>query len=160
MHGARPRFWAGARTVVLSLALTVAIVALLTACADAPKKQSESSVGTAGVARKSIRFYSANKRGQEDRLALVRNTSQYGCQNLSAFRKAYRVAVIGFKTCVVYSEQDCPQSAAVVARWDGSARRDPNKQQPTITLTAGTSWIIGYEGEKKPNVPIRSWSCR
>lgn len=112
------------------------------------------------VARKSIRFYSANKRGQEDRLALLRNTEKYGCQDLYRFRKAYRVAVIGFKKCTVYSQTGCPENAAMLARWDGRARRDPNKQQPTSVLTAGTSWILGEEGERKPNVPFKSWSCQ
>jgi len=140
------------RKFILPLIMALIATALLSACAGSEKIENENSSG-ASVARKSIRFYSANKRGQEDRLVTIRNTQKYGCQNLSRFRRAYRVAVIGFKTCVVFSEQNCPAKAAVLARWDGRARRDPNKQFPTTKLTAGTSWIIGKEGQKK-------WSCK
>jgi len=148
---------------ICSLVLTFSIVAsamlMIGGCALPAEKETAEKKSKLISSRKVIRFYAANKLGQEDRLTTVRDTDRPGCHDLFRMRKAYRVAVVGFESCSVFSEPGCPASAAMKARWDGKARRDANKAKPTSRLTVGTSWIIGIEGAKKPNVRIASWTC-
>jgi len=147
--------------LTLPLLGSILLTALLgvSGCSSPAVDDSDTQSSKLVSSRKVIRFYSANKLGQEDRLATVRHTDRPGCHDLFRSRKAYRVAVVGFESCSVYSEPGCPDNAAMNARWDGKARRDANKAKPTSILTVGTSWIIGIEGAKKPNVRIASWSC-
>jgi len=146
--------------LVFMFSILATTVLAIGGCAVPAEKETAKQKSKVISSRKVVRFYAANKLGQEDRLTTVRDTDRPGCHDLFRMRKAYRVAVVGFESCSVFSEPGCPASAAIKARWDGKARRDANKAKPTARLTVGTSWIIGVEGAKKPNVRIASWTCQ
>jgi len=108
-------------------------------------------VGSAAVVagmKTEIRFYKANKYLQQDRIALVAGTDEPGCHNFLLTTRIYRAAQIGFQTCALYAEKDCPAGSELPVRWK-------QKEKPVTEFTQGARWFP--DGER--GAEVRSWRC-
>ncbi len=125
----------------------VLILGWLSGCAQTP---------TETVAGAHIRFYSINSMDQLSELSLVPNRDEPGCHAMPLDLEVHRVAQVGFAACQVYSEEGCPDEAALMMRWSGKrSRSDPNKNEATIRITSGSLWL--FEGKRE--VEVGSWRC-
>jgi hypothetical protein len=61
----------------------------------------------------------------------------------------YKVAVLAFKNCSVFSAKDCRPDSILTAYWK-------NKDKPATQLKQGTRWFLTRDGSE---VDVSSWSC-
>jgi len=103
-----------------------------------------------------IRFYSINDKAQERKLSMVRKADEPGCHDLSKFRKAYRVKVIGFASCQVFSEPGCTMNTRIEPWWQKKRGGDYETKNPNGEMSRGTRWVLSQD---QTNASIRSWRC-
>lgn len=73
-----------------------------------------------------------------------------GCHNTLFKYAVYKVTVIKFKSCSVYSEKDCKPESVIPAYWK-------NKGDPKTEMTRGANWHLDRNDD---NVDVASWSCK
>lgn len=97
-----------------------------------------------------IRLYKKDKRqGITKSHYLFGKGDNPGCHNLPFRYAVFRITVIRFKSCSVFSEKDCPPDSVIPAYWK-------KKDNPATKLTRGAHW---YLNRNEDNVDVASWSC-
>ncbi|MCK5359972.1 MAG: hypothetical protein KAJ95_05065, partial [Gammaproteobacteria bacterium] len=72
-----------------------------------------------------------------------------GCQNTPYTYHVYKVAVLAFKNCSVFSEKNCQPDSILTAYWK-------NKDKPATNMKQGTRWFLARD---ESEVDVSSWSC-
>lgn len=72
-----------------------------------------------------------------------------GCHNLPFRYAVYKVTVIKFKSCSLFSEKNCDPQSIIPAYWK-------NKDKASTELTRGANWHLDRNDD---NVDVASWSC-
>jgi hypothetical protein len=98
-----------------------------------------------------IRMYKLDKKqGFTKAHNLLGKGDNPGCHNTLFKYAVYKVTVIKFKSCSVYSEKDCKPESVIPAYWK-------NKGDPKTEMTRGANWHLDRNDD---NVDVASWSCK
>lgn len=101
--------------------------------------------------RQEIRFYKANKQLQTDRIWFTKKKSkQAGCHNFLKAARVYKLVLLGYDYCEIYTQKDCQADSLVGA----------TRKKGTISakkLTEGYAWLP--ISEHKKGEKLRSWQC-
>lgn len=95
-----------------------------------------------------IRLYKMTRDGHSEKYQLFGKADNPGCHNTPYRYKVYKVAVLAFKTCSVYSKKDCQPDSILTAYW--------KKKKSSTTMKQGTRW---YLAKDESEVGVSSWSC-
>lgn len=97
-----------------------------------------------------IRLYKIDKKqGFTKSHYLFGKADNPGCHNLPFRYPVFKVTVIKFKSCSLFSEKDCEPASILPAYWK-------NKDDPSTELTRGAHWHLDRNDD---NVDVASWSC-
>ena len=108
------------------------------------------AVSFSAFARKpEIRLYKMTLDGNSEKYLLFGKADNPGCHNTPYQYKVYKVAVLAFKTCSVYSEKDCQPDSVLPAYWK-------KKDKASTKMKQGTRW---YLAQDESEVGVSSWSC-
>jgi len=88
--------------------------------------------------------------GHSEKYLLFGKADNPGCHNTPYRYKVYKVAVLAFKTCSVYSEKDCQPDSILTAYWKKKQKKSSTK------MKQGTRW---YLAQDESEVGVSSWSC-
>ncbi len=95
-----------------------------------------------------IRLYKMTRDGHSEKYQLFGKADNSGCHNTPYGYKVYKVAVLAFKTCSLYSEKDCQPDSVLPAYW--------KKKKSSTKMKQGTRW---YLAQDESEVGVSSWSC-
>ncbi len=108
------------------------------------------SISFSAFARKpEIRLYKMTRDGHSEKYMLFGKGDNPGCQNTPYTYNVYKVAVLAFKNCSVYSAKDCQPDSILPAYWK-------NKDKVSTKMKQGTRWFLARDGSE---VDVSSWSC-
>lgn len=96
-----------------------------------------------------IRLYKMTRDGHSEKYMLFGKANNPGCHNTPYTYHVYKVAVLAFKNCSVFSAKDCRPDSILTAYWK-------NKDKPATQLKQGTRWFLTRDGSE---VDVSSWSC-
>jgi len=96
-----------------------------------------------------IRLYKMTHDGHSVKYTLLGKGDNPGCHNTPYTYHVYKVAVLAFKSCSVYSAKDCQPDAILPAYWK-------NKDKVSTKMKQGTRWFLTRDGSE---VDVLSWSC-
>jgi hypothetical protein len=96
-----------------------------------------------------IRLYKMTRDGHSEKYILFGKGDNPGCHNTPYTYHVYKVAVIAFKKCSVFSEKDCQPDSILPAYWK-------NKDKVSTEMKQGTRWFLTRDGSE---VDVASWSC-
>ena len=96
-----------------------------------------------------IRLYKMTRDGHSEKYMLFGKADNPGCHNTPYTYHVYKVAVLAFKNCSVFSAKDCQPDSILTAYWKG-------KDKPATKLTRGTRWFLARD---ESEVDVSSWSC-
>ncbi len=96
-----------------------------------------------------IRLYKMTLDGHSEKYMLFGKADNPGCHNTPYTYHVYKVAVLAFKSCSVFSEKDCQPDSILTAYWK-------NKDRPATKMKQGTRWFMTRDGSE---VDVSSWSC-
>jgi len=97
-----------------------------------------------------IRLYKMTRDGHSEKYMLFGKADNPGCHNTPYTYNVYKVAVLAFKNCSVYSAKDCSPEAILPAYWKSKESKVNNK------MKQGTRWFLALDGSE---VGVSSWSC-
>ena len=105
---------------------------------------------TALALKPEIRLYKIDKKQKLTKAHyLFGKGDEPGCHNLPFGYGVFRVTVVKFESCSVFSEKDCQPESILPAWWKG-------RKDPVTRLTRGSHW---YLDKDKDNIKVASWSC-
>ncbi|HEC27790.1 MAG TPA: hypothetical protein ENI67_10360 [Gammaproteobacteria bacterium] len=96
-----------------------------------------------------IRLYKMTRDGHSEKYMLFGKGDNPGCHNTPYTYHVYKVAVLAFKNCSVYSAKNCPPATILPAYWK-------NKDKVSTKMKQGTRWFLTRDGSE---VAVASWSC-
>lgn len=96
-----------------------------------------------------IRLYKMTRDGHSEKYMLFGKGDNPGCHNTPYTYHVYKVAVIAFKSCSVFSAKDCRPDSILPAYWK-------NKEKASTKMKQGTRWFLTRDGTE---VDVSSWSC-
>jgi hypothetical protein len=96
-----------------------------------------------------IRLYKMTRDGHSEKYMLFGKADNPGCHNTPYTYHVYKVAVLAFKYCSVFSAKDCQKDSILTAYWK-------NKDKPATQMKQGTRWFMARD---ESEVDISSWSC-
>ena len=96
-----------------------------------------------------IRLYKMTRDGHSEKYMLFGKGDNPGCHNTPYTYHVYKVAVIAFKNCSVFSAKDCRPDSILPAYWK-------NKDKASTKMKQGTRWFLSRDGTE---VDVSSWSC-
>lgn len=96
-----------------------------------------------------IRMYKMTYDGHSVKYTLLGKGDNPGCHNTPYRYKVYKVAVIGYKSCRVYSAKDCQPESILPVYWK-------QKDRSETVMTRGTRWFLAQDASE---VGVSSWSC-
>lgn len=96
-----------------------------------------------------IRLYKMTRDGHSEKYILFGKGDNPGCHNTPYSYHVYKVAVIAFKSCSVFSEKDCRPDSILPAYWK-------KKDKASTKMKPGTRWFLKRDGTE---VKVSSWSC-
>lgn len=96
-----------------------------------------------------IRLYKMTRDGHSEKYMLFGKADNPGCHNTPYTYHVYKVAVLAFKSCSVFSAKDCQTDSVLTAYWK-------NKDKPATKLKQGTRWFLTRDGSE---ADVSSWSC-
>lgn len=96
-----------------------------------------------------IRLYKMTRDGNSEKYLLFGKADNPGCHNTPYEYHVYKVAVLAFKYCSVYSEKDCKPDSILTAYWK-------KKDKPSTKMKQGTRWYLARD---ESEVDVSSWSC-
>lgn len=96
-----------------------------------------------------IRLYKMTRDGHSEKYLLFGKGDNPGCHNTPYTYHVYKVAVIAFKNCSVFSAKDCRPDSILPAYWK-------NKDKASTKMKQGTRWFLSRDGTE---VDVSSWSC-
>jgi len=109
------------------------------------------SISFSAFARKpEIRLYKMTRDGHSVKYTLLGKGDNPGCHNTPYTYSVYKVAVLAFKNCSVYSSKDCAPDSILPAYWKKKESKASNK------MKQGTRWFLAPDGSE---VAVSSWSC-
>jgi len=97
-----------------------------------------------------IRLYKMTRDGHSEKYMLFGKGDNPGCSNTPYTYNVYKVAVLTFKNCSVFSAKDCTPESILPAYWK-------NKESKVNTkMKQGTRWFLAPDSSE---VAVSSWSC-
>ena len=96
-----------------------------------------------------IRLYKMTRDGHSEKYMLFGKGDNPGCHNTPYTYHVYKVAVIAFKNCSVFTAKDCRPDSILPAYWK-------NKDKASTKMKQGTRWFLSRDGTE---VDVSSWSC-
>ena len=96
-----------------------------------------------------IRLYKMTRDGHSVKYTLLGKGNNPGCHNTPYTYHVYKVAVLAFKNCSVFSAKDCQPDSRLTAYWK-------KKDKPATNLKPGTRWFLARD---ESEVDVSSWSC-
>ncbi len=97
-----------------------------------------------------IRLYKMTRDGHSEKYMLFGKGDNPGCNNTPYTYHVYKVAVLAFKNCSVYSAKNCTPESILPAYWK-------NKESKVNTkMKQGTRWFLAPDSSE---VAVSSWSC-
>ena len=87
--------------------------------------------------------------GHSVKYTLLGKGDNPGCHNTPYRYKVYKVAVIAYKSCSVYSAKDCQPDSVLPVYWK-------QKDKSVTEMKQGTRWFLAQDGSE---VGVSSWSC-
>ena len=104
---------------------------------------------TASARDPEIRMYKMTYDDHSVKYTLLGKGDNPGCHNTPYRYKVYKVAVIGYKSCSVYSAKDCQPESILPVYWK-------QKDRSETVMTRGTRWFLAQDASE---VGVSSWSC-
>ena len=96
-----------------------------------------------------IRLYKMTRDGHSVKNTLLGKADNPSCHNTPYTYHVYKVAVLAFKSCSVFSAKDCQPDSILPAYWK-------NKDKASTKMKQGTRWFLTRDGSE---VDVMSWSC-
>ena len=96
-----------------------------------------------------IRLYKMTHDGHSEKYMLFGKGDNPGCHNTPYTYHVYKIAVIAFKSCSVFSAKDCQPDSILPAYWK-------KKDKTSTKMKQGTRWFLARDGSE---VDVSSWSC-
>ena len=96
-----------------------------------------------------IRLYKMTRDGHSEKYMLFGKGDNPGCHNTPYTYHVYKIAVIAFKSCSVFSAKDCQPDSILPAYWK-------KKDKTSTKMKQGTRWFLARDGSE---VDVSSWSC-
>jgi hypothetical protein len=96
-----------------------------------------------------IRMYKMTHDGHSVKYTLLGMGDNPGCHNTPYRYKVYKVAVIAYKSCSVFSAKDCQPDSILPVYWK-------QKDKPATEMKPGTRWFLALDASE---VGVSSWSC-
>jgi len=97
-----------------------------------------------------IRLYKMTRDGHSVKYTLFGKADNPGCHNTPYTYHVYKVAVLAYKSCSVYSAKDCQPESILPAYWK-------SKDKVSTAMKQGTRWFLARDGSE---VDVSSWSCQ
>ncbi len=97
-----------------------------------------------------IRLYKMTRDGISVKYALFGKGDNPGCHNTPYTYNVYKVAVLAFKNCSVYSAKNCTPESILPAYWKSKESKVNTK------MKQGTRWFLALDGSE---AAVSSWSC-
>ncbi len=96
-----------------------------------------------------IRLYKMTRDGHSEKYTLFGKGDNPGCHNTPYTYHVYKVAVLAFKNCSVYSAKNCSPDSILPTYWKG-------KDKISTKMKQGTRWFLARDGSE---VDVSSWFC-
>ncbi|MFW2440028.1 MAG: hypothetical protein ACN4GR_11710 [Arenicellales bacterium] len=96
-----------------------------------------------------IRMYKMTRDGHSVKYTLFGKADNPGCHNTPYTYHVYKVAVLAYKSCSVYSAKDCQPESILPVYWKG-------KDKISKKMKQGTRWFLARDGSE---IAVSSWSC-
>lgn len=96
-----------------------------------------------------IRLYKMTRDGHSQKYMLFGKGDNPGCNNTPYTYNVYKIAVLAFKSCSVYSAKDCSPDSILPAYWK-------SKNKISTKMKQGTRWFLARDGSE---VAVSSWFC-
>ena len=96
-----------------------------------------------------IRLYKMTRDGHSVQYTLLGKGNNPGCHNTPYTYHVYKVAVLAYKNCSVFSADDCKPDSILPAYWK-------RKNKSSTKMKQGTRWYLAEDGSE---MDVSSWSC-
>ena len=96
-----------------------------------------------------VRLYKMTRDGHSVKYMLLGKADNPGCHNTPYTYHVYKVAVLAFKYCSVFSAKDCKPDSILPVYWK-------QKDKSSTKMKQGTRWYLAQDASE---VDVSSWLC-